>query len=251
MLRHTLTPLVAQSAEPACATALVVPHGSLRQSGAIAAAAIRQVHIPRRCIMLGPFHAGNSMRWSLMARGAYRTPLGIVPIDEAIALAVLEACPFLEADDAGQRGEHAIEVVLPFLQMAGPSDLSLVPILTRSDDVEELGYLSTVLAQLIRSQPEGTLLIASSDLSQYEPEAEGAARDHRLLEPIQALDGPALLRQLRGGGATMCGAAAVACVLMAARQLGATRADIADYGNSAQGGGDPHAVIGYAGIVIT
>ena len=250
MLRHTLTPLVAQSAEPACATALVVPHGSLRQSGAIAAAAIRQVHIPRRCIMLGPFHAGNSMRWSLMARGAYRTPLGIVPIDEAIALAVLEACPFLEADDAGQRGEHAIEVVLPFLQMAGPSDLSLVPILTRSDDVEELGYLSTVLAQLIRSQPEGTLLIASSDLSHYEESKAGAAKDEQLLKLIQALDGPMLVRQVQGGLATICGYAPVACVLMAARFLGATGAEVAAYGTSAQAGGDPHSTIGYAGIII-
>ena len=48
----------------------------------------------------------------------------------------------------------------------------------------------------------------------------------------------------------MCGAGPVSCVLTDARLLGATRAELLSYGTSAEAGGDPHAVVGYAGVLL-
>ena len=236
--------------EPRPARGVIAPHGSLARSGAIAGAAFRQVQIPKRCIVLGPSHTGSAMAWSLMADGAYRTPLGEVPVDAECAGALRARCPFLEVDAWAQRGEHAVEAVLPFLQRRGPANLRVAPIITGMPDEDQIERLADALIEVLQSAGEPMLLVASSDLSHYEPEAEGAAQDQELLRLIGQLDGTGLLRYVQEARSAMCGAGAVACVLEAARGLGAQRARVARYGTSADAGGDPGAVIGYAGIVV-
>ena len=237
-------------AAPAPAHALIVPHGSFRHAGTVAAAAWAAARIPRRVILLGPSHTGSWMPWSVMESGAYRTPLGDIPIDEQGAAALRARCPFLAADAWAQQGEHAIEVVLPFLQRLGPPDLAIVPVITGSGDREELSQLSTALTQVVRMQEEPVLLVASTDLSHYEPAARGAEMDRALLNAMRTLDGRILLDCVHERSIVMCGDGAAACVLDAARALGAASARVARYGTSADAGGDPGSTIGYAGVVI-
>ena len=249
-LRQLVGRLTAGPSERQSAHAVIVPHGSFRHSGAIAGAAFARVLVPRRCILIGPSHTGSWMPWSLMAQGSYRTPLGEVPVDAACAQALRARCAFLEADAWSQRGEHAIEVQLPFLQQLGPSDLTIVPIVTGSDDPQEFDQLATALAQVIRMQEEPVLLVASSDLSHYEPQADGANQDRGLLAAAHAMDGGSLIRLIQRERWLMCGYGAVACVLEASKRLGATQANLVRYGTSAQAGGDPYSVIGYASLLI-
>jgi len=232
------------------AHAVIVPHGSYRHSGAIAGAAFSRVIIPRRCILIGPSHTGSWMPWSIMTAGAYCSPLGEVPIDVASAAALCARCSFLEADAWSQRGEHAIEVQLPFLQQLGPPDMTVVPIVTGADDAEEFVQLAAALAQVIRMQEEPVLLVASSDLSHYESQASGADQDRALLATLHAMDGASLVRLVQSKRCLMCGYGAVACVLEASKQLGAEQASLVRYGTSADAGGDSHSVIGYASLVI-
>jgi AmmeMemoRadiSam system protein B len=238
-------------AAPVRAHALIVPHGSFRHAGAVAAAAWAAVCIPRRVVILGPSHTGSWMPWSVMEHGAYRTPLGEVPVDERGVAALRERCPFLAADAWAQQGEHAIEVVLPFLQRLGPPDLAIVPIITGSSDRGEFSRFSEALTQVVRMQEEPVLLVASTDLSHYEPEARSRELDAALLDAIRTLEGDALLRCLREGQITMCGEGAAVCVLDAARALGAISATVTRYATSADAGGDPDSATGYAGVVIT
>ena len=238
-------------AAPTPAHALIVPHGSFRHAGAVAAAAWAAARIPRRVILLGPSHTLSWMPWSVMESGAYRTPLGEVPIDEQGVAALRARCPFLAADAWAQQGEHAIEVVLPFLQRLGPPDVAIVPVITGSGDREELSQLSTALAQVVRMQEEPVLLVASPDLPHCEPVARGVALDQALLDAMRTLDGRRLLDCVHERSIVMCGDGAAACVLDAARALGAVSARVARYGTSADAGGDPGSTTGYAGIVIT
>ena len=261
VLRQVVGHLLERVSEPSRVQGVVVPHGSLRQSGAVAGAVFGRIAIPRRCVIVAPSHAGSAMRWSLFARGGYRTPLGVVEIDEPFCATLLESCPFLEADPWGHRGEHAIEVILPFLQLASPSSidpqaragpgaLSIVPLVTSSDQPEEVAGVAQALEHAIRAQEEDVLLIASSDLSHYEAVESGREKDQRLIELILSKDGPALMREVQGGLAAMCGSGAVACVLMAATRLGATRTELIRYGTSLEAAGDPNSVTGYAGVTI-
>jgi len=232
------------------ATSVVVPHGSYRQCGAVLGQTLSRVVIPPCCVIVGPSHTGAWMRWRVMERGAYRTPLGEVPIDEPCAAALRMRCPFLLADAGSQRGEHAIEVILPFLQRWGPVDLRVVPVIVGSADAEEVTLFARALAQVARMREAPTLLIASSDLSHYEPRQRAVAHDEALLEAILALDGAALLGRIEERALLMCGMWAVVAVLEAARALGATQGSLVRYGTSAEAGGDPDAVIGYAGVIV-
>ena len=242
--------LQAVDASPAPAQAVVVPHGSVRHAGRIVGAALAQVAMPRRCIIMGPSHTGHWLPWSLMAQGAYRTPLGEVPIDEACAAALHTRCSFLTQDSSAQMGEHAIEVLLPFLQRRARAELAIVPLIASSEDVEECHRVAEALAQVVRMQEEPVLLLASTDLSHYEPLERAAVQDHSLIEAIQALETNRLLGLVRDQGIRMCGVGAAICVLEAAKILGADRGTLVAYGTSADAGGDPHSVIGYAGIIV-
>ena len=249
-LTAALEALLPRDAAPVPACAVVVPHDSLRRSGPIAAEALSRVAIPKRCIVLGPSHTGSWMRWSLMTAGAYRTPLGDVPVDEALAGMLHRRCPFLEPDAWGQRGEHAIEAIVPLLQRLGPPDLAIVPIIIGSDAPKETAALADALQEAVRASPEPVLLIASSDLSHFAPATQTAAQDERLTQHICALDSEGLRSAIRQNAIRMCGEAAVACILQAAKGLGARRGVVARRGTSAEASGDPGSVTGYAGIVI-
>ena len=231
--------------------AVIAPHGSYRHAGAVVGSVFARTRVPRRCVILGPSHTGSWMPWSLMGCGAYRTPLGEVPIDATCAEALRRRCHFLELDAWGQPGEHAIEVLVPFLQRRAPSDVTLVPIMMNSDHPDELAQLAEALVQVIRMQEEPVLLIASSDLSQYESFERGAAHDRAILERIGVLDGQGLLRYVEEHAVRMCGVGAVACVLEASKALGASQVLQTRYTTSAASGGDPHSVTGYAGLVIS
>jgi len=239
-----------RDATPAEARAILVPHGSYARSGAIIGAVCARVVIPRRCLLLGPSHTGSWMRWSLMASGACRTPLGDVPVDETGAEALRRRCPFLEADAWAQRGEHALEVVLPFLQRRGPADLTVVPIVMGAEDAGEIQQVAAAVAQMVRMSEEPWLLIASAELSQHERCDRATELDRALIERIVALDSSGLLRMARESPTRMCGAGAAACVLEAAAALGGSRGTLVRYGTSADAGGDPHSATGYAGFMI-
>ena len=227
----------------------IVPHGSYAFSGAIAGAAYQQLRIPARCIVLAPNHAGAGARWSVMAHGAYASPLGELPVDEALAERLRSTCPWLEEDERAQRAEHAIEVQVPFLQWCGPMALSFVPIVINSEQPEEWARCADALAEVLEEEDD-VFLLASSDLSHYERREVATEQDRLVLGAIERLDVEELTQQVRARAIAMCGLAPVACALSALARLGATRAEVVRYGTSADAGGDPHSVTGYAGVVI-
>jgi len=240
--------LRAAAAPPRHALGVLVPHGNYRCAGRILGAVFGGTVIPRRCVILSPWHAQRWTPWTLVMDGAYRTPLGEVPIDTACAEALRRHCPFLSPDETWQRGEHAIEVVLPFLQRLAPTDLSIVPVIISSEDAAQWAQFSDALARVILMQEEPVLVIVSSDLSHYLQAPALAARDRLLIEAIRALDADTFARTVREQAAAVCGASAIACWLGTMTQLGATAATLVAYGTSVETGGDPHSAIGYAGL---
>lgn len=248
-LREAARRLGGNRSAQAPAVAVIAPHGSWRQAGRVLGAAFAGVRVPRRCIILGPSHAGAWSPSRIMVDGAYRTPLGEVPIETRAAEALRTRCLFLRADDR-HAGEHAIEVVLPMLQQLGPADLTVVPVILGAATWQECSLLGQALAQVIRQQEEPVLLVASADWTHYEPEAIVWAQDAVLLEAAAGLDASGFWQAARSAGTVICGAAPIAAVLDAARRLGASTAAVAAYGTSAETGGDPASAIGYAGVII-
>ena len=249
-LRRMIEAAAPRATSPQAVPAVIVPHGSYTRCSAVIGSVFERVAIPRRCIIVGPSHTGSWLPWSILGRGGYRTPLGDVPVDGTLAGAVRNGCPLLPAEDWPQEGEHAIEVVVPFLQHLGPADLSIVPVLVGSDDAEELRRFAAALAEVVRRAEEPVLLIASTDLTHFQPLERTAQRDRQLIAALCALDDTALMREVQDGGGSMCGYGAAAAVIGAARALGARQGALTRYATSAEADGDPDSVTGYAGIII-
>jgi len=238
---------------PAAARALIVPHAGYLYSGVTAAHAFARVRIPPLVVVIAPNHTGQCRApggASLWEAGAFQTPLGDVVVDERLAAALLQACPLVAPDHLAHQDEHAVEVELPFLQYLAP-ETRIVPVVLAWDDWEASRTLGEALARVVRAADGPVLLIASSDLSHYEPANSAELKDAQALAAVQQLDGELLLERCRREGITMCGRAPVAAVLAAARVLGATRADVVDYRHSGWVTGDESSVVGYAGVVIS
>jgi len=240
---HSLTP----------ARAAIVPHAGYIYSGPTAAAVFAGVTIPGLVIILAPNHTGvceAKSGVSLWETGAFRTPLGEVPVDADAAQALRAISPGLvEIDHDAHRAEHAVEVELPFLQMLR-SDVRIVPLVIAWDGWERAQALGEMLARLVRAAGEPVLLLASSDLNHYESAAVTEQKDASVLEPIRSLDGQELLTRCRKERVSMCGRGPAAVVLAAARALGAKQAEVVDYRHSGWVSGDNARVVGYAGVVI-
>ena len=118
---------VAAGSEKISALGCVVPHAGYMYSGHVAGAVYARLELPRRYVILCPNHTGMGEPLAIMSAGAWRTPLGEVHIDQALAGELMASYHWLAEDAAAHRSEHALEVQLPFLQALQP-EFSFVPI---------------------------------------------------------------------------------------------------------------------------
>jgi AmmeMemoRadiSam system protein B len=235
------------AAHPAPALGLVAPHAGYLYSGAVAGAVYGQVAVPARVVVLGPNHTGLGRRVALWpAGGGWRTPLGTVPVSAELTDA-LAADPAVHEDRAAHAREHSLEVQVPFLQRARP-DVQIAALCLGPLDVDGCEALGRTVAAAARAH--GALVVASSDMSHYIPAATARLLDRRAIDRILALDPAGLLETCRREDITMCGVVPATVMLFAARELGATRAELVRYATSGDVTGDDGEVVGYAGLVV-
>lgn len=231
----------------------VAPHAGYIYSGSVAGAVYSQIEIPEHCIILCPNHTGKGVPLSIMARTTWQTPLGDVAPDTDLAERLMRRFPTLQEDSAAHRGEHAIEVQLPFLQ-ARQSPLKIVPIAIGTRDFDVLQGLGEALADVIHSTEEGrnerVLIIASSDMNHYESDAITRVKDHKAIQRVLAMDARGLWEVVMQEDISMCGFGPTTVMLTAAKLLGATSASLVKYATSGDVSGDRESVVGYAGMVV-
>ncbi len=231
------------------ARACLVPHAGYVYSGSVAGEVYRRVEIPRRVILVGPRHFPRGAPLAILSDGAWQTPLGMAPIDSSLAQKIHSAFPPLREDALAHSAEHSLEVQLPFLQRLVPS-FAFVPIVIGPAKWETLDGLGHALAGVIAAEREPVLLVASSDMNHYENDAVTRVKDRKAIDPILALEPRKLFDTVRDENISMCGYAAAVAVLIAARELGASRGELIRYATSADVNGDLEQVVGYAGIVV-
>jgi hypothetical protein len=94
------------------------------------------------------------------------------------------------------------------------------------------------------------LLVASTDMSHYVTREEATAKDRKAVDAILALDPEGLHQVVRREGISMCGFHATSAMLVAAKALGATRAELVMYTDSGEVTRDVKQVVAYAGLLI-
>lgn len=237
------------SQAPIRAVGCVAPHAGYVYSGHVAGRVFARIEIPQRCVVLCPNHTGMGSPLAIMSAGGWETPLGEVPVDRELAAELKTRFPSLQEDSAAHRGEHAVEVELPFLQLRQP-ELRFVPIALGTAQFEVLEALGNALADVIAAHPDPVLIVASSDMNHYESDAITRVKDHRAIERILTLDPHGLFDVVTQQNISMCGFGPTVVMITAARQLGAKSAELVKYATSGDISGDRNMVVGYAGIVV-
>ena len=249
-LASYLAPVATETEKFHDAIGCIVPHAGYMYSGHVAGAVYRRLPVRSSYIILGPNHYGRGVPLAVMSRGAWRTPLGEVAIDRALARSVREACHLIEEDALAHEEEHSLEVQVPFLEASG-GIFTMVPVAVGVWSYAPLESLGRGLAQAVRGAPQPVLIVASSDKNHYEPDGITRVKDAHAIERILALDPQGLYEVRRRESISMCGYGPVIALLVAARDLGATSAELVKYATSADAGGSREHVVGYAGIIVT
>jgi MEMO1 family protein len=231
----------------------VAPHAGYIYSGSVAGAVYSRLEIPAHCVVLCPNHTGKGRPLAVMTSTAWQTPLGDVPADAEVGGRLLRRFPALEEDSAAHRGEHAIEVQLPFLQAQQP-EMRIVPITVGTCNFDVLRGLGEALAHVIGEVEEDregkVLIVASSDMNHYESDAVTRIKDHKAIERVLAMDARGLWEVVMNEDISMCGFGPTVVMLTAAKLLGATSATLVKYATSGEVSGDYASVVGYAGIIV-
>jgi AmmeMemoRadiSam system protein B len=145
--------------------------------------------------------------------------------------------------------EHSIEVQVPFLQFLRP-EVSIVPIGLSHLTYDACQEIGQALVQGIQDYGKEVLLVASTDMTHYEPQETAKAKDKLAIDRILALDPQGLYETVSEHGISMCGVIPATIVLEACKLLGADTADLVQYATSGDVTGDYSQVVGYAGFIV-
>jgi AmmeMemoRadiSam system protein B/AmmeMemoRadiSam system protein A len=234
---------------------LVSPHAGYQFSGPTAARAYAQLQGRRysTVVVMALSHHRAAPRVSLLDRDAYATPLGEVPIDTALVRRLVEAAPdAIEVNEAPFRGEHSMEIQIPFLQLALGDGFQVVPIILASDDAARSRQLARALFDTIGHRRD-VLVVASSDLTHFYPYDEAARRDRDILGLVTSLDVAEWERRGPGGQEMPCGFFPILTLMELARLYDepARRVTLLQYQNSGDTAGDRNRVVGYGAVAFT
>ncbi len=235
---------------PVRVSACLVPHAGYIYSGHVAGAVYARMALPKRFLILGVRHYPRGEPAAILSSGAWRTPLGDAPIDEALAAALRKACPLLREDSVAHSAEHSLEVQLPFLQVLAP-DFTFVPVALGTVRFEELVTIGEALARILETTKQDVLLLTTSDLNHYEDDVTTRVKDHKAIEQLLARDARGLYDACRDEHISMCGLGPAVAMLTALKALGAKNSELVKYATSADVSGDRDAVVGYAGMIFS
>ncbi len=228
---------------------VICPHAGYMYSGPVAAHAYYELALdgrPDTVVLLGPNHTGYGSALSVMNDGVWRTPLGDVPVDGKVADEIVRGSSIVDVDDSAHRLEHSIEVQLPFLQFIYGSGFGIVPICFLMQDQASSMEVGEALAKVLANK--NAVVIASSDLTHYEPRERAAKNDALLLDAVKQNNNEALFSVMDKHGVTACGPGPIGALMVAAKALGVKEAKLLCYETSGDVVGDTSSVVGYAAV---
>ncbi len=240
-----------RSEPPGKLVALISPHAGLTYSGPVAAAGYRLLERQafETVVILGPSHRAAFDALATYPEGAFATPLGLAAIDSELCRSFANATPRARPMPEVHRGEHSLEMQVPFLQHLLP-DTRIVPVMMGTQSSRNIEAAVFAMVRVVSESAYPVLLIASSDLSHYQTRDRARELDSEVLDCIERFDPRALedlLAQERGHA---CGGGPMVAVMMAARELGAVESRILAYGDSGDASGETDAVVGYLSAAL-
>jgi hypothetical protein len=229
-------------------TGMVAPHAGYIYSGLTAAHAFHQIKNMNyeTVIIISPSHREYFPGISIYNGDAYNTPLGELEVDENFRKELTQQSESIFAGNDGHRGEHGIEVELPFLINAIGFP-KIVPIVMGDQRKELVDELSQKLSPLLN---EKTLVIASSDLSHFYTKNVADKLDSVAAERISSLDADGLQSALDNKRCEACGGGPIVAMMKACQSFNSNKSTILHRSDSGDITGDYREVVGYLSAVV-
>lgn len=236
---------------PAGIRAVISPHAGYIYSGQVAAYAYKAISALEfdTIIILAPSHRAYFHGVAVWDEGSFKTPLGTIEIDEKMAGEFLKLKSVFAANRDVHRGEHSLEVQLPFLQCIYKS-FALVPLLMGPEDSNIYEKAADGLADIISASGKRCLIIASTDLSHYYPYDSAIKIDEITVDHIRDFDIAGMVRDIKSEKAQACGAAPMITAMITSWKLGARSSRVLKYANSGDVSGDRSGVVGYVSAIL-
>jgi len=236
--------------------AIIVPHAGYVFSAATAATAYKTLNKRYKNIFLiGSSHHVNINGASTYNIGNYQTPLGEVKVNQAISSELIEKSDLISYYPNAHAKEHTLEVQLPFLQTIYKDELSIVPIIMATSDIDVINKISEVLKPYFN---DDNLFVISTDLSHYPSYEDANIVDKKTLNSIASNDIEEFVNtivkneqsQIPNHQTSACGWSSI-LVLMNLTKNSNYKYEILEYTNSGDTKyGDKDRVVGYGAIRV-
>ncbi len=228
---------------------LVVPHAGYIYSGGVAAWSYKLLVKYRfdRVLILAPSHRAAFGGASIYNLGGYRTPLGVVPLDQELIDDLYKNASLIRYNQQADSMEHSLEIQLPFLQII-LNTFSLTPVVMGAQHYDFCMKLAEAVAEACCGKR--VLMIASSDLSHYYPYEKAVLLDEVCLQRLNCLDPEGLAVEVQNQRTQACGVGPLVTMMLAAKKLGADQCKVLKYANSGDVTGDRSGVVGYAAAAL-
>ncbi|PKK83351.1 MAG: hypothetical protein CVT49_09115 [candidate division Zixibacteria bacterium HGW-Zixibacteria-1] len=234
--------------------AIIAPHAGYVYSGKTAAMAYKHLEGQQYdvVVVISPSHTIFFQGSSVYDGDAYQTPLGTVEIDTELSRKIGSMHPSIYLSNKGHtggsiRGEHSLEVQLPFLQQV-LGKFKLVAIVLGDQEEATCRVLGEVLASALGGL--NSLIVASSDLSHFHEEKEARKLDGHIQRAVEEYDADKLLNALMSGRGEACGGGPIAAAIIASKKLGGEEVIITGYSTSGETTSDFSEVVGYLSALI-
>jgi MEMO1 family protein len=227
---------------------IISPHAGYIYSGPCAAYAFKSLRNSSYdvAVVIGLSHRAPG-EIGVLNSDSYRTPLGLVRIDQERTRRLLENEAIVGDDRNLFAYEHSIEVQLPFLQRSLPKT-SVVLISIRSHSPEKCRALADALNRTFGDCK--ALYIASTDLSHFLDYRSAQKTDLHTLDVVRKGDIETLEDFCASGSNNMCGIAPVLTLMHLHRMQGNSRIEVLKYLNSGDTAGDRDRVVGYGAVAF-
>jgi len=243
--------------------AIISPHAGYGYSAPTAAYAYKLIkdRVYKTVVILGPAHRYAFNGFAVSNHDYFSTPLGKIPVDKVFAESLIGQDADIVFDNAAFKGEHSVEVQLPFLQRALPnfsakegsvSSGKIVPILCGDVTFDACQRFVNLLKKAIGDRKD-VLLVVSTDMYHGYNLKELEETDQITLSYFKNLDSEGLYYGLRDGKLQLCGGFGVVSAFILAKTLGYDNLAIFKHANSALdslAGNEKNWVVGYASCAI-
>lgn len=227
------------------------PHAGYVYSGGVAAHSFKAVSKKDvdTVVVIAASHYFPYDGVSIWQEGAFKTPLGTVPVDDAFAKKLILKNEKFYYKPLVFEKEHSVEVQIPFLQKTF-ADFRIVPVLMGQASYDLCHDLAKSLDELIGDR-EDVLVVVSTDMSHFHTDDKAREIDQNTLQAIANFEHKKIYDNCKAHkGMELCGFVPVTTALLLAKERGLTGIERLSYATSGDVSGDKSRVVGYTSMII-